>query len=126
MPDSPFAADITKPEIFDCPDDIHVFVAPWELFVSVNWTAPTATDDSGRVTLESSETAGALFSTRGIPVLVTYEATDMNNKSASCSFTVTATGKIRTTIKSGEMSFRLEQQVPMSQFVVQSAHWYVK
>ena len=94
--------------------------------MSVNWTAPTATDDSGRVILESSETSGALFSTRGIPVLVTYEATDMNNKSASCSFTVTVTGKIRTDIKSGEMSLRLERQVQMSQFVVQSAHWYVK
>eukprot|EP00057_Strongylocentrotus_purpuratus_P000407 XP_001176037.3 PREDICTED: hyalin [Strongylocentrotus purpuratus] len=87
-------ADFTKPEIFECPDDIHVFVAPWELFVSVNWTAPTATDDSGRVILESSETSGALFSTRGIPVPVTYEAKDMNNKSASCSFTVTVTADI--------------------------------
>ncbi|XP_041455042.1 hyalin-like [Lytechinus variegatus] len=85
------ANDTVEPELVDCPDDIRVFTAPLDLFVSVNWTEPTASDDSGRVVLESSHSSGDLFSTQGPLAIVIYEARDMNNNSAMCSFSVNVT-----------------------------------
>jgi hypothetical protein len=79
-------ADAIDPIINDCPTDITVSNDAGDCSAAVDWTVPTATDNSGSVTLTSNFDPGAVF-----PVgttLVTYTATDAAGNQTSCSFNV--------------------------------------
>ncbi|MDX2302057.1 MAG: DUF4082 domain-containing protein [Microscillaceae bacterium] len=80
-------ADNTPPLISNCPANISVNNDLAECAADVSWTAPTANDNSGSVTLTSNFAPGTSF-----PVgtsTVTYTATDAAGNQATCSFTVT-------------------------------------
>ena len=82
--------DHEKPEI-SCPEDISISNDPGKCGAVVNYTVPTATDNSGKVTvsLKNGPKPGADF-----PVgttTVTYTATDAAGNSIDCSFDVTVT-----------------------------------
>jgi hypothetical protein len=82
-------ADAIDPVINDCPADINVSNDAGDCSTAVNWTVPTATDNSGSVTLTGNFDPGAVF-----PVgttLVTYTATDAAGNQVTCSFNVTVT-----------------------------------
>ena len=77
--------DNTGPTFQNCPADIVVTTngdtAP------ANWTAPTATDNCGPVTISSTHNPGDIFPKGN--TLVTYSATDgAGNGAAICTFTV--------------------------------------
>ena len=57
----------------------------------VSWTPPTATDNSGSVTLIGSHNPGDSFPIGN--TTVTYTATDLSGNQATASFNVTVTGK---------------------------------
>jgi hypothetical protein len=80
-------ADTEDPVISDCPANISVSNDAGSCGAIVNWTAPTATDNSGSVNLTSNFEPGSFF-----PVgttVVTYTATDAAGNTATCSFEVT-------------------------------------
>ncbi|RPA69155.1 HYR domain-containing protein [Cyclobacteriaceae bacterium YHN15] len=80
-------ADTEDPVISNCPTDISVSNDAGSCGAIVNWTAPTASDNSGSVNLTSNFAPGSFF-----PVgttLVTYTATDAAGNTATCSFEVT-------------------------------------
>jgi hypothetical protein len=81
--------DNEKPVISDCPIDIAVSTDPNNCNALVNWTAPSATDNSGSVTLTSNFEPGSIFPV-GITQVI-YTATDMAGNQSICSFNVTVT-----------------------------------
>ncbi|PIK58909.1 hypothetical protein BSL78_04221 [Apostichopus japonicus] len=79
-------ADVTSPVLSPCPPDETVFVTTEPCQNQVVWTPPTATDDSGLVTVETDSPLGTCF-----PIgqtLVTYTAMDPAGNTDMCSFTV--------------------------------------
>ena len=86
--------DTTPPVISGCPANIVRTIALGQAGSSTSWTEPTATDDSGIVTLSSrSHQPGFLFSTGSTQV--TYIFADGAGNTAICTFSVTVvTGKI--------------------------------
>ncbi|XP_030840813.1 uncharacterized protein LOC105442568 [Strongylocentrotus purpuratus] len=74
------------PVISNCPSRILGALLPNSDKVSVSWTAPTATDNTGTPTLISNIQPGSLFS-YGITT-VTYMAEDDGGAVATCSFNV--------------------------------------
>ncbi|WP_040401415.1 HYR domain-containing protein, partial [Cecembia lonarensis] len=80
-------ADTEDPVISDCPMDISVSNDAGSCGAIVNWTAPTATDNSGSVTLTSNFEPGSFFPVGS--TTVTYTATDAAGNTAICSFAVT-------------------------------------
>jgi hypothetical protein len=83
------SADNEKPVISDCPIDITVSTDPNNCNALVNWTAPSATDNSGSVTLTSNFEPGSIFPV-GITQVI-YTATDVAGNQSICSFKVTVT-----------------------------------
>ena len=80
--------DLQPPVISNCPGDIVVNQIPGNCMSDpVFWSAPSATDNCGGVTMTASHTSGASFPV-GINV-VTYTATDASGMTSVCSFTVT-------------------------------------
>lgn len=80
--------DDTDPVIAGCPADIVVSAdASCEAIVS--WTAPTATDNCGAVSLVSSHNPGDVFPKGTTSVL--YTATDAAGNISTCTFDVTVT-----------------------------------
>ncbi|MFD2201457.1 HYR domain-containing protein, partial [Shivajiella indica] len=80
------SADTEDPVISNCPANISVSNDAGSCGAIVNWTAPTATDNSGLVNLTSNFEPGSFF-----PVgttVVTYTATDAAGNTATCSFEV--------------------------------------
>jgi gliding motility-associated-like protein len=73
------------PQLTDCPTSITVTAGP-SCQAIVNWIAPTVMDNCVDVTLTSNKTPGTIFE-KGTTV-VTYTATDVNGKTANCSFEV--------------------------------------
>jgi large repetitive protein len=74
-----------------CPANITVSTGPGSTSCSqtATWTAPTATDNCGTVTITSTHNSGSVF-----PVgttTVTYTVRDASNNQSTCSFTVTVT-----------------------------------
>ena len=63
--------------------------------VNVTWTPPTATDNSGMVTLTSDNNPGHSFAIG--TTQVTYNATDGSGNLATCSFNVTVVGNYKLT-----------------------------
>lgn len=77
--------DNTGPVIQNCPSDIVVTTSGDS--ASVNWTAPTATDNCGPVTITATHQPGDVFPKGNTQV--TYSATDgAGNGAAICTFTV--------------------------------------
>ena len=84
-------ADSTPPSIENCPDNIIEWVATGNTQATVTWTPPTATDNYGTPTLETTHDPGSTFSLG--TTVVTYTAIDMVNNQAECVFGVTVLGK---------------------------------
>ena len=78
----------TQPPIIACINDITSTVATGVGGQTITWTEPTATDNSGIVTLASRSHAPGSFFPVG-STQVTYTYVDGAGNSASCSFTVT-------------------------------------
>ncbi|XP_072169503.1 uncharacterized protein [Diadema setosum] len=79
------------PQLANCPNDISVTLPVSSTTISVPWTAPTATDDSGITpTITSTRQPGSQFGVGTTPV--TYTATDNLGLSSTCSFNVIVTG----------------------------------
>jgi len=78
--------DNASPTIAGCPSNITVSVNA-SCQATVNWTAPTASDNcGGAVTLTSSKNPGTVFPIGSTPV--TYTATDVAGNTSTCSFTI--------------------------------------
>ncbi|XP_038068280.1 mucin-3A-like isoform X2 [Patiria miniata] len=77
------------PRIVDSPEDIEVFVPFGTTGSNVNWSPPTATDNSGRVTPTTSQEPGSFFPLGTTPV--TYVFTDPSGNEARTTFTVKVT-----------------------------------
>eukprot|EP00057_Strongylocentrotus_purpuratus_P028698 XP_011683172.1 PREDICTED: uncharacterized protein LOC578978 isoform X16 [Strongylocentrotus purpuratus] len=78
--------DNTAPAIFNCPANINVVLSFGETSTAVTWTEPTATDDSGSVSILRSHVPGQSFSS-GLTT-VTYTFTDNSGNFDTCSFDV--------------------------------------
>ncbi|XP_072051695.1 uncharacterized protein [Amphiura filiformis] len=92
-------SDNTAPVIANCPQQVVVPVDPNSPYTLIEWTMPTATDESGPVTLSFSSVAEprVLFQDGSQPVTITYVFTDPSGNSATCSFDVqsqTGTGDL--------------------------------
>lgn len=78
-----------------CPGDVteYVLEANSQIPVSLTWTDPAtiASDNSGQVSVQKTHNPG-IFVIPGIPVEVTYTASDGFGQTASCTFTVSAIG----------------------------------
>ncbi len=84
-------ADNTFPVFTNCPGDIIVQAPALATTVVVNFSAPTATDNCGAITLV--QTAGPA-SGSAFPIgttQITFKATDATNHSTECSFNVNVT-----------------------------------
>ena len=84
------------PPLFDvpCPASPLVAYAERETFsAEVNWTVPTATDNSGLKPSINSNYHPTRRFTRG-NYTVTYSAVDQSGNKATCSFTIEVIGKI--------------------------------
>ncbi|CAC5393166.1 unnamed protein product [Mytilus coruscus] len=89
--------DVQRPEFQFCPQTIHKFADRGTSEVAVQWSTPTANDNSqndetcgseSSVTVKhiSGLTSGSTFSTGNHEII--YSATDSSNNAANCSFTV--------------------------------------
>ena len=77
----------TIPPVIACLNDIAQTVSTGVAGTTVTWTEPTATDNSGIVTLTSRTHAPGTFFVVGTTA-VTYEYTDGSGNSATCTFNV--------------------------------------
>ncbi|XP_071505195.1 hyalin-like [Diadema antillarum] len=78
--------DTTPPVIDGCPSGIAIEAASGASDVSVTWVEPTATDDSGSVSLTQTAIPGDIFPLGS--TVVTYTFSDPSGNSATCSFSV--------------------------------------
>lgn len=79
--------DTSSPVISGCPEDIVVTSS--STFTQVTWTAPTATDDSGEVTVETNYPNPSIFVSSNMPTItVTYTFSDPSGNTAVCEFTI--------------------------------------
>ena len=86
-----FPTDNEKP-VFDlCPGDQDVTTDIGYPTAVVNWTQPTATDNSGIQTLTSTHNSGENFTIGNNTV--TYTATDDAGNTETCTFFVIVSGK---------------------------------
>ena len=83
--------DNENPVITNCPSTQTADVASGSSTATVTWTEPTATDNSGTVTLDSDSNSGGSFSVGTTPVF--YTATDPSGNTATCTFDVVVIGK---------------------------------
>ena len=86
--------DSQAPIIPDCPMDI-TDNSNYGTTVIITWTPPSATDNSGQVTLTSDYSPGDLFAIG--TTRVTYTASDPSRNTATYSFNVTVVGKYKVT-----------------------------
>ncbi len=81
--------DNQLPVINGCPGNIAQNTDVNQCFATVNWVAPTATDNCMISSFTTNKNPGSTFNV-GMTT-VTYTATDMSGNTATCSFTVTVT-----------------------------------
>ena len=79
--------DTEAPVVSGCPSDITVNVAQGLCSNSVTWTAPSASDNCGAVTVSSTHSPGQSFPVGTTPV--TYTFTDAAGNITQCTFNVT-------------------------------------
>ena len=82
--------DNTDPVIVGCPSDIEVDAVVGSSDVSVVWTEPSATDDSGSVSSTRSANPGDNFPFGSTEVEYTFS--DPSGNMATCSFNVIVSG----------------------------------
>ena len=85
--------DSEDPVIGNCPANITVTEdsgTPGEAVV--NYAIPSATDNSGNVTVDCQQQSGSTFTVAGSPHVVTCTATDGGGNTDTCTFNVTVTG----------------------------------
>ena len=83
---------MVPPIINGCPDPVSVMIPVEMTSMSITWTEPTATDNSGMTPIVTqSHQPGDRFSIG--TTQVTYTFTDIAGNQAQCSFTVTV-GKL--------------------------------
>ena len=82
--------DAENPVISDMPSNTNQNTDPASPTAAVTWTSPTATDNSGAVTLISSHNPGDLFNIG--TTTVTYTATDSSSNEVTSSFDVIVAG----------------------------------
>ena len=85
-----FLTDIVNPVISGMPDNIGKKTDEGKATTMVEWVKPSATDNSGSLTLTSSHSPGERFHT-GVTT-VNYTAVDSSWNEATKSFTVTVKG----------------------------------
>ena len=94
----PFVLSVTldsqEPIVTECPTDITRNSNSGNT-VNITWAPPTATDNTGMVTLTSDYNPGDSFAIG--TTVVTYTATDASGNTATCSFNVTVVGKYELT-----------------------------
>jgi hypothetical protein len=83
------SADNENPVINDCPSDITVSSDPGKCSALVTWTVPSASDNSGSVSMSSNFELGSIFPVGTTPVV--YTATDDAGNQSICSFDITVT-----------------------------------
>jgi hypothetical protein len=81
----PCAGDVTGPVFAGCPADLTVNTTT--LTGTATWTAPTATDNCGGVSINASQEPGTNFPL-GVNT-VTYQASDRKGNRSFCTFKVT-------------------------------------
>lgn len=91
--------DNVRPVFLNCPPSVTVQGSVANGGAIVTWQSPVVTDNCGDLTLTSSIQSGSLFPCGSTVVI--YLATDQNNNTATCSFTVTVDCGIQTCICSG-------------------------
>ena len=84
--------DTEAPVITACPADQSFDPQTDQVTATATWTEPTASDNTGFVTLTSTQNPGDMFPIGA--TLVTYTATDASGNKAICLFTVTVTGNL--------------------------------
>jgi len=77
------------PPVLSCPGNVTVYTGPGRNTCNqlATWTAPTPTDNCGIQSLAANKNPGDQFPIGN--TTVTYTATDVNNNTSTCSFTVT-------------------------------------
>jgi HYR domain/PA14 domain/Secretion system C-terminal sorting domain len=83
----PCAGDVTGPTISGCPANINLTTSGAS--ATATWTAPTATDPCGGVSISGNFQPNSSFPV-GVSQ-VTYTASDRKGNKSSCNFTVTVT-----------------------------------
>ena len=83
-------SDDENPSISGMPSDIVQSTDAGSSTAAVTWSEPTASDNSGSVTLTSSHSSGSTFAIGN--TIVTYTAVDASSNSVNATFTVTVTG----------------------------------
>ena len=79
--------DTTPPMISGCPDPPAMILLPGMTSITVDWTEPTATDDSGMTPIVTqSHQSGDSFPAG--TTQITYTFTDLAGNEALCTFTV--------------------------------------
>ena len=81
---SPCQNDAVNPVISGCPASINLTTTGTS--ATATWTAPTATDNCGIVSLMTTHQSGTTFPLGN--TTVTYTATDLKGNAATCTFTV--------------------------------------
>ena len=116
--------DDTKPTISGCPANITLTSQtgnPATCTQIATWTAPTAADNCGVLSLTSTHNSGDAF-----PVgttTVTYTATDVNGNTETCSFTVTVVDDTKPTISGCPANITLTSQTGNPATCTQIATW---
>ena len=116
--------DNTKPTITGCPSNITANTGSGNTLCSqtASWTIPTANDNCGIASLNSTHNPGATF-----PVgttTVTYTATDVNGNTQTCSFEVTVVDNTKPAISSCPSDITINTGAGNSQ-CSQTANWTV-
>ena len=79
--------DVEDPEFEDCPGSVVVDTDPNLCTATIGWNAPTATDNCELQEVGGTHDPGFAFPLGDTEVV--YTATDVNNNTATCTFTVT-------------------------------------
>ncbi|XP_041473640.1 neurogenic locus notch homolog protein 1-like [Lytechinus variegatus] len=92
---TPSPVDTTPPEVTDCPTNQTVTVSVGITNHTFTWTPPSATDESGILSVIADNDPGVSVSV-GEPVTVTYTVTDNNGlTNTECSFNLTVIQEAR-------------------------------
>ena len=78
--------------LLNCPTAVSATIGPDETTTPVTWTPPTATDNSGVVTVTGNLMPGVML-TQNIHIVI-YIALDASGNSDSCNFVITVSGKL--------------------------------
>lgn len=85
--------DSEAPEILNCPQTIYAYTDKMSQTASVTWQTPTATDNSGTVTVSQTKGAAPGSSFQLGLTEIRYKAIDANgNQSPECIFFVNVEG----------------------------------